>query len=368
MTGPISLRNPGLYGVRDYTIGDAGPIVAPGSSAHGHLGFPDTPELFDGDGFSVRVFYPSWDTAGWSAPIAEGTYPLVVFLHGDRNQDIGICPHDFANDYQKWWAALFRLATTGVIVAVPDVSGVVTSDPTTVIPRLQRTIHFFRELWDDHASVAPRLGLAGHSWGANAAINAAVSGQFKVDAYASIAVTREPNNYGDDYRALRIPSLLIAGMEDLVNPPLGTAAFNMGPTPRYQVALTGIDHWGWFSGDELHWCDGTAQACPHGAWIVSEILPSFFAKHLNGDDAVVPYLLETPVNRPDLSSLNGSACAAKVIYRTSDAGGLWLPSWLNSVTVGWGQVPSWSWWQLLFSAMQRGVVTIGTWSGPAPPF
>jgi dienelactone hydrolase len=378
VTEPISLRNPGFYGVRDYTIGGVGPILEdPGSvleavepsveklekrTVRRRLAYPDVPDLFD-EGFRVRVFFPSWDGAVWSAPIAEGTYPLVVFMHGQRDSGDGICPPDITNDYQRWWAALFRLATTGVIVAVPDLSGVVSADPTTVVPRLQQTIHFIRNVWENSASVSSRLGLAGHSWGANAAINAAVSGALDVQAYASVAVTRE-NNYGNDYRALRIPTLLIAGMEDLLGGPLGTQSFDMGPTPRYQVALEGIDHWGWFARTELQRCDGSVQDCRHGAWIVSEMLASFFARHLNGDAAVVPYLLETPVNRTDLSSLNDSPCAAKVIFRTSSAGNSWVADLFTSETVGWGPVP-WT-WKLFGRWMRREVVTIGTWSGSSP--
>ena len=377
MTEPISLRNPGFYGVRDYTISDVGPIAHPGSSAHDvslgsaedRLGYPDIPDL-SADGFRVRVFFPSWDGAVWSAPIAEGTYPLVVFLHGERNAGDGICPPDFANDYQHWWAALYRLAATGVIVAVPDLTGVISADPNDVVPRLQQTITYMRHWWDDRESVAPRLGLAGHSWGANAAINAAVSGQFDVDAYASVAATRE-TNFGPDYKALRIPTLLLHGMDDLTRAPFGRQDFDLGPTPRYQVALAGIDHWDWFARLELRRCAGPGPTCLNGAWIVSEMLASFFARHLNGDDAVVPWLLETPepkfpVGGADLSSLNGSACSARVIFRTADGENLLIPGWLNSVIVEWGPVP-W-WWQLVSRLVRHGAVTIGTWSGPVPPF
>lgn len=365
MADPISLRNPGFYGVRDYTVG-AGPLVATrrSTAASARIGpsFPWVPDIFEG-GFRLRVFFPSWDGAVWSAPIADGTYPLVVFLHGQRDTGDGMCPEDTINDYQRWWAALQLLPRTGVIVAVPDLSDIIGPDPTTVAPRLQEVISFMRGAWEFSSSVSSVLGLAGHSWGANAAINAATSGAFNVTAYASVAVTRE-NNYGNDYRALSIPTLLIAGMNDLLAGPLNQPTFDLGPLPRYQVALLGIDHFGWFARAELSRCDGRSEDCTSGAWIISEMLASFFARHLAGDSAVVPYLLETPVDRTDLSFLNGGPCAAKVIFRTSTSGNNWLADLLTSEEVGWGPVP-WT-WRLVGGLVRREVVTIGSWSGSSP--
>lgn len=363
MVDPISLRNPGFYGVRDYTIGGIGPIVALPriDDARGRLTYPWIPPLLDG--FRVRVFFPSWDGAVWSAPIADGTYPLVVFVHGQRDAGDGMCPPDTSNDYQRWWAALQLLPRTGVIVAVPDVSDVIGPDPSTVMPRLSQTIAFMRGQWEFSPSVSPALGLAGHSWGANATINAAASGDFGAQAYASVAVTRE-NNYAADYRALAAPTLLVAGMDDWLAGPLRQPDFDLGPTPRYQVALAGIDHFGWFARAELWRCDGQQEDCPSGAWIISEMLASFFARHLAGDSAVVPYLLETPVNRTDLSGLNGGRCAAKVIFRTSSSSNWWIADWLTSEQVGWGPVP-WT-WRLFGRYIRRETVTIGSWTGGDP--
>jgi hypothetical protein len=361
---PISLRNPGFYGVRDYSVG-GGPVVAvPRATATARVrpAYPWIPERFD-EGFRVRVFFPSWDGDVWSAPIAEGTYPLVVFLQGQRDAGDGMCPEDTSNDYQRWWAAIQLLPRTGVIVAVPDLSDVIGPDPTTVAPRVEQTIDFIRGAWEHSASVSPALGLAGHSWGANAAINAAASGTLGARAYASVAVTRE-NNYGADYRALSLPTLLIAGMDDLLAGPLRESDFDLGPTPRYQVAVSGIDHFGWFARQELSHCDGSAQSCPSGAWIVSELLASFFARHLGGDSGVVPYLLETPVNRSDLSSLNGGGCAAKVIFHTSDRPNSWWFDLLTPENVRWGPVP-WL-WRLFGRFMRREIVTIGSWVGGSP--
>jgi hypothetical protein len=364
MADSISLRNPGFYGVRDYTVG-GGPIVAllrTTAKARVRSPFPWIPEISD-DGFRIRVFFPSWDGAIWSAPIAEGSYPLVIFLHGQRDAGDGMCPEDTSNDYQRWWAALQLLPRTGVIVAAPDLSDVIGPDPTTVAPRLQQTIDFMRGAWEFSSSVSPELGLAGHSWGANAAISAAASGTFGARAYASVAVTRE-NNYGADYRALAIPTLLIAGMNDLLGGPLRQSDFDLGPTPRYQVALAGMDHFGWFARTELWRCDGSEEDCRSGAWIISEMLASFFARHLAGDSAVVPYLLETPVNRTDLSNLNGGPCAAKVIFRTSSSSNSWWADLVTPEQVGWGPVP-WT-WRVLGRFIRREIVTIGTWTGGSP--
>jgi hypothetical protein len=364
LVDPITLRNPGFYGVRDYTVGN-GPIVALpriGDGDRSRITYPWIPPIFD-EGFRLRVFFPSWDGAVWSAPIAEGSYPLVVFLHGQRDAGDGMCPEDTSNDYQRWWAALQLLARTGVIVACPDLSDVIGSDPSTALPRLNETIAFMRGAWEFSSSVSSALGLAGHSWGANAAINAAASGDYGAQAYASIAVTRE-NNYGADYRALSVPTLLIAGMDDLLGGPLRQPDFDLGPTPRYQVALAGISHFGWFARTELWRCDGSREDCTSGAWIISEMLASFFARHVGGDSAVVPYLLETPVDRTDLSSLDGGPCAAKVIFRTSSSSNSWWADLLTSELVGWGPVPLT--WRLLGRYIRRETVSIGNWLGGDP--
>lgn len=330
-----SLRTPSFYGVRDLTVGGK-------------------------DGFGLRLYFPSWDGAVWSAPIAEGAFPLVVFLHGERQGAQTLCPEDTSDDHKMWWSALHLAARFGIVVACPQLDGVVSADPTSVLPRVTATIDFLRTQWEHCDSLSDRLGVGGHSWGGNAAISVAASSDFAAAAYAGIAVTRE-NNFARDFSNLDVPLLFVAGTDDFLAGPLNAVNFARGPLPRHQVALQHVGHWGWFSRAEIWPCVGDPDdACVSGAQILSEILATFYWHYLAAEtDAVVPYLLETPVGRSDLSRLNDSDCAAQVIYRTR-AGSSWPFSWFVPSRVPWGPVPFA--WRIFGRFVRAKRVTVGSWT------
>lgn len=334
-----SLHNPSFYGVRD----------------------------IDETGFGIRLYFPSWDGAVWSAPIADGTFPLVIFLHGERQGERTLCPEDTRDDHKRWWSSLHLAARFGLVVACPQLSDVVSADPTSVLPRVTDTIDHLRTQWEHRDHLSGTLGIGGHSWGGNAAISVAASSDFDVAAYAGIAVTRE-NNFASDFTRMSTPLLLVAGTEDFLAGPINASEFRRGPIPRHQLALQGVGHWGWFGPTEIWPCSGDPEhPCASGAQILSEVLATFFWHYLaTGSSWVVPYLVETPVGRSDLSRLNDSACAGQVIYRTR-FGWSWPFSWLVPSRVRWGPVGLL--WRVLGRFVRSKRVTIGNWTHSDPdPF
>ena len=242
---------------------------------------------------------------------------------GNATPVTGCVPQDARQRLQRWWAALQLLPRTGVIVAVPDVD-VIGPDPSTVMPRLSQTIAFMRGQWEFGLAVLqPALGLAGHSWGANATINAAASGDFGAQAYASVAVTRE-NNYAADYRApvAAAPTLLVAGMDDWL------AAASVNPTStsvrrrviRWRLPAS-------ITSDGLH---GPNSRGVTGSKRIVPPVPGSSLKcslRFSRGTSLATQPSCPTCSRPQstgriLSGLNGGRCAAKVIFRTSSSSNL----------------------------------------------
>jgi len=208
-------------------------------------------------GQACEIVYPADD---WEGPIRPGTYPLVVFTHGDRRAVASLCPPDISMDYWRWGLTLRYLARSGIVVAIPDVSGLVHS-PEAVADCIEETIDWLHFQWADRANlwfkdsvIAPdllrstgsnmddgaelpdprrfamlsfgevfgwdetapgglptRVGVAGHSWGARGAAVAANRRNRRIDALASIAGSWDDNDSSQALANAAIPTFMIAG-------------------------------------------------------------------------------------------------------------------------------------------------------------
>src|SRR5688572_16551906 len=64
--------------------------------------------------FPIRIHYPTVSTA--SRELRPGTYPLIVFTHGNRHAAQYICPPDISRDYQRWRRLpCLRMQSSGVL-------------------------------------------------------------------------------------------------------------------------------------------------------------------------------------------------------------------------------------------------------------
>jgi hypothetical protein len=98
-----------------------------------------------------EIVYPA-DSDDWEGPIRPGTYPLMVFVHGDRKGVTTVCPPNIAMDYWRWGLTLRYLARSGIVVAIPDVSDIVASSEATA-DVIERTIDWMHFQWPERANL-----------------------------------------------------------------------------------------------------------------------------------------------------------------------------------------------------------------------
>jgi dienelactone hydrolase len=136
-----------------------------------------------------------------------------------------------------------------------------------------------------------RLGLAGHSTGAGAAVLAAAD-DARVRAVVTLAASQTKPFATDAAARCAMPSLHLAGGGDTVAPPVGHSrliAANWGGAAQLRT-LPKVDHMGFVEGK--HWSGllipGTSD---HGALRLSRALvTAFFLVHLAGVDRFRPLL------------------------------------------------------------------------------
>ena len=335
--------------------------------------------------FANRIYYPSFDGTVFDAPIRPGTYPLVVFAHGDRSSEVGLCPTDRTRDHEKWDAVLHLLARCGLVVSVPAVHDTVSSSEETAV-RIELTVSWMRNQWAERSSlrlpaefVAVRssrsqiqreiaalpysvnetetmqtfqvgpfpnlglptpLGLVGHSWGARACARAAVRGNVRVKALAAVAGTWDENASIMALSGANVPTFLMAGSADFI-----TLSYMIGlwpnlVRPKHQALVQGLGHWDWFGGQGgIHPCNPNAPRppCPVGWQVASELLLAFMVKYLWNEWWRPPYLLGSPGGRPPiLPWFEDSQCALKIRWddpasTTSLPGQVTLGSWSDTL-------------------------------------
>lgn len=331
--------DPVFYGIRDVTI------------------------PADGAAFAARIYFPSHDGAVFTAPIRPGTYPLVVFAHGDRSGETHLCPPDRTGDHRRWDAVLHLLARCGFVVLSPAVHDVVSSSEAAAA-RLETAIRWLRTEWehrvvlrkpdvfidpDRHAPLSAEggrvradvsrfgvshlgvgtgvnidlpgsptaLGLVGHSWGARACARVAFQGDVHVQALAAIAGSWDEQAAIQALVGAERPTLLIAGTADFLNASYPTALWPSLAAPKYQAMLQDLGHWDWFGGQGgIQPCDDDAQRppCPVGWLTAAELVVGFLVKYLAGRWYQVPSLVGSSGPRSLLLDWYDADtdCAAKI--------------------------------------------------------
>jgi dienelactone hydrolase len=151
-------------------------------------------------------------------------------------------------------------------------------------------------LGDGSISVdATRLGMAGHSMGGGAAVLAAAE-DTRVRAVATLAASQTKPFATDAASRCAMPSLHLAGAQDVVAPPVGHArliAANWAGEAQLRL-LPKVDHMGFAEG--RHWSGLLIPgSSSHGALRIAKVLlTAFFLVHLAGQDRFRP-LLEADV-------------------------------------------------------------------------
>ncbi len=251
------------------------------------------------------VLYPARGAPGPgdqpAAPVAKGTFPLVVFAHGNGSNGAAYEP------LLRQWAA------AGYVVAAPtfplssknalsatladyphqpgDVSFVLTS-----MLRLNRTAGS-----PFHGVLAPgRVGVVGHSIGGATVLGVAANSccaDARVHAAVSIDGIELPFGSGQYFPGRSAPLLLFHGDADPTIPYSSSVQVYAGaPPPKFFVTLHGAPHTAFRQ--QSH---ATAAAPPWEPVIVQSVL-DFLARYLRNDPLALRRL-QTDATVPGVASL-----------------------------------------------------------------
>lgn len=311
-------RHPVSYGIRDITFAPPRPRPRPLPPIPAK-GIENAPPV----AFRARIYFPSDEPESGAAPsrhqrfvaaIRRGTYPLIVFLHGEADPSVLVPPEGL----HAAWELLHRLwARCGFVVLSPDIGGASDVDSTADV--IRSAVRWITQTWE-HADVFPplRMAFVGHSWGAGHAANAIASFRYPASAFVGISPTMETLVWPVEERTRLIaPSLLVSGTQDnAVSSIPAQVPYGELRTPKYQVAFQGTRHWDYFGaaggvqprdGHPAGWCSATG-------YVTREIVLNFLAKHVLGMSYLGPYLLTAPAGRPPVSQYfdAGAACAIKI--------------------------------------------------------
>ncbi|MDV6013082.1 chlorophyllase/cutinase-like alpha/beta fold protein [Haloechinothrix sp. LS1_15] len=183
---------------------------------------------------------------------------------------------------------LRHLASWGIVTAAPATQRGPLPSHRLFATDLETTLRIITSvrLGPGGISVDPeRLGLAGHSTGAGAAILAAAAGQPDVQAVASVAPAETVPSAIQAGRTLQIPGLHLAAAEDLVAPPdahaRAIAAAWGGPVQLRSLAKS--THLSVTEG--MHWTRLLLHGKPrYGTQrLVRGLFTAFFLRHLAGE-------------------------------------------------------------------------------------
>jgi predicted dienelactone hydrolase len=200
----------------------------------------------------TEIWYPIRESTGTAeikgAPLAGGTFPLVVFCHGfmgNRRQSVIITSH---------------LASHGYIVASPDfplsntfAPGGPTSDlvnqPADVSFLIDSLLGFsspsgnrFSEAIDEKA-----IGVSGHSLGGGTTIMTVFGSNADPRIKAAAPLAPFSCLFGDEfYSTGGVPIIFISGSRDIFTRFTSNASrsYNLVPPPRYLAKIAGGTHIG----------------------------------------------------------------------------------------------------------------------------
>lgn len=211
--------------------------------------------------------------------------PAVAFGHG------------WLQPVDRYFGLFRHLASWGIVVTAPATQRGPLASSRLFAADLRTALDVSTgvRLGDGEISVSPsKLGLAGHSTGAGAAVLAAA--EMPVAAVATLAASQTKPFATDAAARCAMPSLHLAAGADVVAPPVGHArliAANWGGPAQYRV-LPKVNHMAFTEGK--HWSGLLIPgSSSHGAARLARILlAAFFLVHLAGQDRFAP-LLEADV-------------------------------------------------------------------------
>jgi len=221
-------------------------------------------------------------------PTVGATWPLVVFAHGYQ-----VGPETYAHLLQTWAAA-------GYVVAAPEFP---LSDPAVAGPALDENdlqnepsdVRFVMS-----ALITPggpmadridnmRMGVAGHSDGAEAALAVAQQGDITIKAV--IAMAGQPVI---PHLSPNPPLLVAQGDADTINPPArAQAVFDQAAAPRFLFLLQGGGHLAPFAGG-TQWQPAVDQ-------VTTDFLDRYLARTTGSDAGLLAH-----GNRPGLAQLRAA--------------------------------------------------------------
>ncbi len=155
-----------------------------------------------------EVYYPA-DTAGDDVPVANGTYPLVVFGHGFVTA---------WSEYEVWWE---ELVEQGYIVAFPRTEGNITPSHANFGQDLAFIIDAYMNenldpSSDFYGHFTTKNAVMGHSMGGGASYLAAGDYNANIETLVSMAAANTNPSSIAAAAAVDVPVLALAGELDCV--------------------------------------------------------------------------------------------------------------------------------------------------------
>jgi dienelactone hydrolase len=269
----------------------------------------------DPPGARARLYYPASGPRPDSSVGCGGPFPVILYAHGNRSPNCFPCYSEpIENDYHQADAILRPLAAAGFIVVSLDVSWVNSGGAFFKASMLLNTLSFLRAENGRsgamlHGSLdMSRVGLAGHSTGGAAALDALV--------LLEVGSCSRLNLNGVLVGAA---ALLAPGLDALPNtcPPLlvfyGTTdsgqvgdhplqVYARANGPKHLVSITGANHYGYT--DALCCLQDFDGPCQVGGAIgdgarrrqqlaARDYLIAFFHRYLRDDLGKSDYLLQS---------------------------------------------------------------------------
>ena len=277
----------------------------------------------------MRIYYPSFADGVRDAmpriPSRTRTYPVVLFIHGQRSEFDGLCPSDVTQDFKRWDSSVRLVARCGFVVVFVDVNETISADPTRSAAAAVESLRWVRTQWrhrvivneppsivdPDRPPPLPNVGVIGHSWGALTA--ARLGRERRVRCIAAVCGTWDDPA---DLREARLPTLLIGATDDIgaSSNPL-SQPFCGQAVPVHQATLLDIGH---FDLSGIHECGAPRPRAAVGSRaLASDMLAVFLHRYLYHDSRLPPSLFARRGQRPSLNEFLAPAgsCAVRARWR-----------------------------------------------------